>query len=133
MLSSFTIKFQLNKYCHKSRLSILNIVLHFLKFHNFFSSFHAFLANWAPTNCCGKLGPCKSGPGKLAPGKCCCGKLGPWKIGTLYFIYLYWIYSANNWVIYSDTGYNLPIMGGYILILDIFCQQLANIYDTPQN
>ena len=30
--------------------------------------------------------------------------------------------------IYSDTVYILPTIGGYILILDIFCQQLADIF-----
>ena len=29
---------------------------------------------------------------------------------------------------YSDIGYILPTIGGYILVLDIFCQQLGDIY-----
>ena len=33
------------------------------------------LANWAPSDFCGKLGPGRLGPGKSGP-----GKLGPWKM-----------------------------------------------------
>ena len=40
---------------------------------------------------------------------------------------IFW-YSANNWQLYSGIGYILPTIGGYILILDIFCQQLADIF-----
>ena len=46
------------------------------------------------------------------------------KIGDIFW---YWIYSANNWEIYSDIGYTLPKNGRYILVLDIFCQQLRGI------
>ena len=47
-------------------------------------------------------------------------------------IYLYWIYTANNWEymnswIYSVIGYILPTIGRYILVMDIFCQQLGDI------
>jgi len=42
-------------------------------------------------------------------------------------IFLYWIYSANNWQIYSGIGYILPTIGRYFMVLNIFCQQLGDI------
>ena len=52
------------------------------------------------------------------------GELGPGQLGPGQ---LYWMYSANNWQIYFGIGYILPTMGRYILVLDIFCQQLRGI------
>ena len=67
----------------------------------------------------------------MGPGKFVDGKLGPRNFfgGKLYFIYFYWIYTANDWGIYeqlniyvywywiySGIGYILPTIGGYILI-----------------
>ena len=46
-------------------------------------------------------------------------QIGPRQIGPLYYIYLYWIFTANNWGIYVSWIYISP--------LDIFCQQLEDI------
>ena len=97
---------------------------------------------------CGKLGPGKSGPGRLgpsaanwapenllmanwAPANWAPADWAPWRqigpqqieprqIGPLFYIHLYWIYSANNWE-------NICQLNFYILVLDIFCQQLGDI------
>ena len=96
-------------------------------------------ANWAPHF----LGPNlpffgKSGPGRLgplaadwAPANWAPADWAPWRqigpqqieprqIGPLFYIHLYWIYSANNWE-------NICQLNFYILVLDIFCQQLGDI------
>ena len=49
------------------------------------------LANWAPSDFCGKLGPGRLGPGKLGPGRLGPGKLGPRQIGPLKIL------VAANW------------------------------------
>ena len=49
------------------------------------------LANWAPSNFCGKLGPGRLGPGKLGPGRLGPGKLGPRQIGPRKIL------GAANW------------------------------------
>ena len=109
-------------------------------------------ADWAPWRQIGprQIGPRQIGPlgGKLGPGKLGPGRLGPlaadwapanwapadwapWRqigprqigprqIGPLFYIHLYWIYSANNWE-------NICQLTFYILVLDIFCQQLGDI------
>ena len=71
-----------------------------------------------------KVGPCKSGLGKwgpikLGPSQIGTGQIGPQQIGPLYYIYLYWIFTANNLGTYVSRI--------YILLLDIFCQQLGDM------
>ena len=87
-------------------------------------------ANWAPAN----GAPAKKDPADWAPKIFGCGRLGP----SIIYILLYWIYTANNWGIYEQLNiyvywywiYSgiLPTIGRYILVLDIFCQQWADIF-----
>ena len=71
----------------------------------------------------------------------CCNtrrKHGHWEVVSAEYIYLYWIYSANNSGIYGSWRVSVRPSGAglgktcvswiYIFVLDIFCQHLGDIW-----
>ena len=71
----------------------------------------------------------------------CCNtrrKHGHWEVVSAEYIYLYWIYSANNSGIYGSWRVSVRPSGAglgktcvswiYIFELDIFCQHLGDIW-----
>ena len=86
------------------------------------------VANWAPANWApADWAPANRAPADWAPWrqigsrKICLWKIGPGKLdpSRLYFVYLYWIYIANNWE-YMNSWIYMYIGIGYVLVLDIF-------------